>query len=160
MHTYNTLPCKHSPFWEVNCLRFAFLSHFSNISCLLAIHTWHGFYIMWRSLQLLQELSCQNLCFLVRKCLVDEISVRIQQFELLSKSTNAGNVFKYTKYKIIFHICLICSLIVIYTRSGFNSVFDNEWLTTQIYALFCQTSTYISHWHLAQCEHPPLQLPD
>lgn len=54
MHTYNTAPCKHSPFWEVNYLRFAFLSCISNISCLLAIHTWHGFYIMWRSLQPLQ----------------------------------------------------------------------------------------------------------
>lgn len=28
MHTYNTVPCKHSPCWEVNYFSFAFLSHF------------------------------------------------------------------------------------------------------------------------------------
>lgn len=59
MHTYNTVPCKHSPFWEVNYLRFAFLSHVSNISCLLAIHTWHGF--SWHPLQLQQEVACRKL---------------------------------------------------------------------------------------------------
>lgn len=51
MHTYNTVPCKHSP-------RFAFLSRISNISCLLAIHTWHGFYVMWRSMQPLKDVTC------------------------------------------------------------------------------------------------------
>lgn len=48
MHTYITVPCKHSPIWEVSNLGFAFLSCFPfvNISCLLTVHTWHGFYIL------------------------------------------------------------------------------------------------------------------
>lgn len=134
---------------------FHFFPIFQTFSCLLAINTQHGFYIMWRSLQLLQRVARHKPFISLKGNVWMMKDTEVLDKSTLSNSTEAGDVFtvKYDEYKMTLSpFCL--SMVLIYIRSTVGFI---AFLTSDLFALLCQTSTWaVGHLNALTS----LQLPD